>query len=948
MSTLRNTETPEEGQRFSLLKATAVAGIFVMAAIAVSMHLLPFLVKQHYDEASLKATGMLRPSLDGTTTLWSDAEIIFESATSRDSRPLPESEIDATRVESATWSSFGKAWHIRMAVADDETVVAYDFQEDKGGEPLTKLVPGGNGSSIASSFFSPESGRRFTTAQWTKRWRAALQQPLPDQAAHILILPVVDTGRRITEDGILLCSLAQYQLAEVTEPRISTDPSIAREQVQLHIRNEEANGAELILTDKTARVISSTTSCDLAVLPIITVSEDGSGIIECRYFRNAEEPQVSHALGFQPSELHELPRTIARLAVEIRGIKLDEAEHKKLSGLLVSDLAGFNRLRHLYAWGLSGGWPREVFDFLHDYPECIPLWQLHLQKHDIKMTLPQLLATDTVSKHPLLRRMLARKLTGRGKPEEAMEQLLNHCAGERSSPRYFWTLVSAVERLNDEQLLQVVLDEWQKYGTTYAHRVRQGSYNIKWAWEARGTGLARTVSMRDWKRFNDRLTVARSCFEEAARLNPNDWVAHSQLIVVAKGLGLPETYVRTHRRAAVAAYGRVWQPWKRNLEYLEQRWHGDSDSLIRFAQECVDSEQWELGIPHLAGAALREAATEPFVHVTDYDVYRRPDVWNIVSDLYDRSLEHNNQFVTDAARGWYVFLGSVSGHWGEIADEFEMLQCPDIPDAVYEKSVMSLQRHERIRLEIQSRKDESTDARLAEAHLHLMHDQPQSCEAILDGLDADFARENDAVAYLRRLLAFKQKLVAQNRIELTPADFLNVFCEVTRNGLKPLKISDEWNEEPKEVSLNVDDQTGKNFEQRVRVIVLPIGMRSAKFTGEIGDTNLLQTVSILPHTFAERDDVRGVFDFGDRTVYLKRNDTKIRDRSDTYENQILQSLAPTFVVTKTRNHDLIELNEQRSWKTRTVNNVASSFGFRITSMTAKTRCSFRNITIESK
>ena len=546
----------------------------------------------------------------------------------------------------------------------------------------------------------------------------------------------------------------------------------------------------------------------------------------------------------------------------------------------------------------------------------------------------------------MLRRMLAWKLSGRGKPENAMQQLLDHCSSERDSPSYFWTLIHAVERLKDDQFMQGVLDEWQKYGTSYAERVRQGNYHITWAWEARGNGLANTVSTTNWKRFYDRLTVARACYEDAARLNPFDWVAHTQLITVAKGLGLPETYVRKHRQAAITAYDRVWQPWNTSLEYLQQKWHGDPDRLIRFARECVDSEQWELGIPLLAGHALQEAATEPFVMVVDYDVYRRPDVWNIFSDLYERSLEQDNQSVRYDARNWYVFLGSVTGHWEEIASEFEQLKFPELSDAEYERTVMSVLRHARTHVELLSRQVDSNTARLAEAQLLLLHDQPQSCEAILDKLDVNFAEKNELIAYMRRLLAFQRRLETDKRIELSPADFLDTFCEVTRDGLVPLRNAAGWSTDQNSVSFVIDEDY-KPGESWIRTIVIPIGMAQSQLSGEIFGYDRIEKVSLIPHAFAERDQPVGIFDVKTRTIYVERNRKTIADTTSSYGHHRMDSLNTSFVVGKGQTEDRFELDGKHVWETRTINYIPSSFGFQIESTARKAQCSFRNITIES-
>ncbi len=112
--------------------------------------------------------------------------------------------------------------------------------------------------------------------------------------------------------------------------------------------------------------------------------------------------------------------------------------------------------------------------------------------------------------------------------------------------------------------------------------------HIDWAWQARGSGYAGTVTEEGWQQFHTRIAEARSLLERAEKLGPQDAEAHRQLLVVAMAEGLSDEQARTWFDA-----GRKIDPWYSPL-YTQMatlkmpRWGGAPGDVERFAAEAAE------------------------------------------------------------------------------------------------------------------------------------------------------------------------------------------------------------------------------------------------------------------------------------------------------------------------------------------------------------------------
>jgi WD40 repeat protein len=112
--------------------------------------------------------------------------------------------------------------------------------------------------------------------------------------------------------------------------------------------------------------------------------------------------------------------------------------------------------------------------------------------------------------------------------------------------------------------------------------------HTKYAWEARGTGYANTVTSEGWELFHTRIAEAKRLLKAAIEKSAQDGAAFSALITVAMAEGHPK-----EETLALLDEGRKRDPKYYNMyaamaNYLLPRWSGEPGDIERFAAELLD------------------------------------------------------------------------------------------------------------------------------------------------------------------------------------------------------------------------------------------------------------------------------------------------------------------------------------------------------------------------
>ncbi|MBI4988792.1 MAG: DUF4034 domain-containing protein [Rhodocyclales bacterium] len=125
--------------------------------------------------------------------------------------------------------------------------------------------------------------------------------------------------------------------------------------------------------------------------------------------------------------------------------------------------------------------------------------------------------------------------------------------------------------------------------------ILEATYWIAYAWDARGSGYASSVSADGWKHFRERLEKAKKVLEDSksyASTNP-EW--YMEMLIVQAALDAPQ---RVRDATFVEGVGKY--PWYLPLyftraEYLAPWWGGDWDSIENLSLWSVKQTKAKMG-----------------------------------------------------------------------------------------------------------------------------------------------------------------------------------------------------------------------------------------------------------------------------------------------------------------------------------------------------------------
>ncbi|MCA8924279.1 MAG: sel1 repeat family protein [Planctomycetes bacterium] len=176
-------------------------------------------------------------------------------------------------------------------------------------------------------------------------------------------------------------------------------------------------------------------------------------------------------------------------------------------------------------------------------------------------------------------------------------------------------------------------------------RLVRGTQQISYAWVARGSGYAASVSEDGAKLFRERIELAGEDLARARELDPQLAMVCATQIIVARAQGRPEAEVRELFRRALELDPGCFKAYRSVLEYLKPKWHGTAKGMLEFVEQAVAAnpdrpelrmlltEAWTELIPH-AGSDLA-----PYFAAHPEEVARFLEAYDAVIAAYPRATE---------------------------------------------------------------------------------------------------------------------------------------------------------------------------------------------------------------------------------------------------------------------------------------------------------------------
>jgi hypothetical protein len=143
------------------------------------------------------------------------------------------------------------------------------------------------------------------------------------------------------------------------------------------------------------------------------------------------------------------------------------------------------------------------------------------------------------------------------------------------------------------------LKKWQlARPESSAAKIALAKLSVNYAFFARGTGYANTVSNRQWKQFRTRTAIAKQALLEAASLKERDPHWYFVMEGIAQNEGWEKADMRELLDQALAFEPDYFQFYRAYSYYILPQWYGDSGEIPAFAAEVASKH------PEPAGSIL--------------------------------------------------------------------------------------------------------------------------------------------------------------------------------------------------------------------------------------------------------------------------------------------------------------------------------------------------------
>ena len=163
-------------------------------------------------------------------------------------------------------------------------------------------------------------------------------------------------------------------------------------------------------------------------------------------------------------------------------------------------------------------------------------------------------------------------------------------------------------------------------------KVFEGNALVQWAWDARGTSYANTVTPDRMAKFRDRLVAADKVLEAAYAANPADPGAPIALMAVGLGQQWPAARMDLWFRRALAAhpdmiptrYEGLGTPFDARVWPMQPKWGGSNAQMLAFGRRLLAGRNWRGLIPYqlaVIHAMIANESAQPEAY------YRQPAVW---------------------------------------------------------------------------------------------------------------------------------------------------------------------------------------------------------------------------------------------------------------------------------------------------------------------------------
>lgn len=192
-----------------------------------------------------------------------------------------------------------------------------------------------------------------------------------------------------------------------------------------------------------------------------------------------------------------------------------------------------------------------------------------------------------------------------------------------------------------------------------------GMFLVEYAWEARGIGIAATLTPAQLNGFRERLKDAEEHLTRAWELDNECSAAATAMIQVCMGANNDRDDMEAWFRRAIAADPLNLRAFEAKMLYLHPKWHGSEKEMLEFGRQILKAGRWDYAHPLVALTVYFD-----LIGARRAPAYfrQRTDIWKEVESIIEEVRKRYPKSPTGAST--YLFVAWRSERNAKQASEY--------------------------------------------------------------------------------------------------------------------------------------------------------------------------------------------------------------------------------------------------------------------------------------
>jgi hypothetical protein len=163
--------------------------------------------------------------------------------------------------------------------------------------------------------------------------------------------------------------------------------------------------------------------------------------------------------------------------------------------------------------------------------------------------------------------------------------------------RLFYTALDAPQQTDKDTLDHLAhLERWMKaHPESITPRIALATSLHRWAWVARGNGLASTVTPEGWRLFDERIKEAQVVLEGSANIHTMCPQWYSEMMTVGLAQSWDAKRVKENFERGIQFEPGYYYLYLQYANYLLPKWDGNPEDASKFAKSSADRLGGEVG-----------------------------------------------------------------------------------------------------------------------------------------------------------------------------------------------------------------------------------------------------------------------------------------------------------------------------------------------------------------